>query len=286
MWNSYVDKDVIDEVKQVTQRHADWFYVTSPGRDTRMRNEELLTVLAYLEYRQTTDDESGNNVPTFMDVFRREATIGVRIKQKSDVTNLLNQATVDPKIRDQLRKCVRRADGFIKRIRTILIDEDVVDPHKYAEQELTSLFNVQGKRHYARRFQDFYSLWYVTQFLTPELVNEKRFELKAALREIIGYMKNVEKEGDLADVIDEFHRVVCEFYDKYSVDPRTIRLADEEKAALIKQQNNQCSICDGPLFIHDEIEIDHSKPLAKGGKDRFLNLKVAHKHCNRKKGAK
>lgn len=286
MWNSYVDKEVIDDLKKLTERHNAWFYVTSPSRDVRMRNEELLTVIAYLEYRHTTTSKGRAVLPEFMDVFRRESTIGVRIKQKNDVTNVLHQVTIDPKVQEQFRKCVRRVDGFIKRLRTILVDRDVDDADKFAESELTSLFNIQSKRHYARRFQDIYSLWYLSQFLTQELVNERRSELKAQLRDLIAYMKTPDKAGDPDSVIDEFYARTSDFYRKYAIDQRKIRLTDDEKAELIRKQGNRCPVCGNTLFVHDETEIDHSNPLARGGKDRFLNLQIAHKHCNRKKGVK
>ncbi|MFC1759135.1 zinc-ribbon domain-containing protein [Planctomycetota bacterium] len=284
MWNSYVDKDIIDEIKQLTERHAAWFYVTSPQSNVRMRNEELITILAFLEYRKATQAGASHNVPEFMDVFRRESTIGVRIRQKSEVTNLLNQATIDTSVREQFAKCLRRTDAFIRRLRTILIDKEVVDASEYLNAELTSIFDVQKKRHYTRRFQDFYSLWYITEFLTQELVNERRLGLKPEVAEIIAYMKKAEKTTDVENVIDEFHEIIADFRDRHKVAQRRVKLDEEEKAELIRKQNNKCPLCDGPLFIHDELEVDHANSLAKGGKDRFLNLQITHKQCNRRKG--
>jgi 5-methylcytosine-specific restriction endonuclease McrA len=80
--------------------------------------------------------------------------------------------------------------------------------------------------------------------------------------------------------------VVKAFRDKFIVDNRQITLSVLEKQKLISLQSNICPICKGPLFIQDEIEIDHINPLAVGGKDRFLNLQATHKICNRKKGVK
>ena len=41
-----------------------------------------------------------------------------------------------------------------------------------------------------------------------------------------------------------------------------------------------------PIFLGDEIEVDHIEALAIGGKDKIENLGIAHKVENREKGVK
>jgi len=284
MWNSYVDKEIIDDLRALTDRYQSWFYLTKTNKNVRMRNEELITILAYLEYRHSTSKKIKAEASEFVDVFRRESNIGVRIKQKSDVTNLLNQATVDSTVKDGFRKSIRLTDSLIRKLRTILIDKEVDNETEFLEAELTSLFNVDKKRNYARRFQDYYAIWYLTNSFNQEMVNINRLSIKKGLQNLLSFMKSAEKETDVSTVIDEFNSIVAEFKNKYSIDERKIKLTDDEKAAIIKRQGGTCPICCGPLFTNDEVEVDHMMPIAKGGKDRFLNLQVAHKYCNRKKG--
>ena len=52
MWNAYVDKDIIIEVKQIASEFSGKVF---RQKDSRMKNEELITSLAYLDYRMSKD---------------------------------------------------------------------------------------------------------------------------------------------------------------------------------------------------------------------------------------
>ena len=55
---------------------------------------------------------------------------------------------------------------------------------------------------------------------------------------------------------------------------------------LIQSQKNESSISGAPIFLGDDIEVDHEFPISKGGKDEIENLKIVHKDENREKGSK
>lgn len=45
-----------------------------------------------------------------------------------------------------------------------------------------------------------------------------------------------------------------------------------------------CPICGRRIYKNDELSIDHTIPLSKGGEDKIKNMKAAHLSCNLKKG--
>lgn len=45
-----------------------------------------------------------------------------------------------------------------------------------------------------------------------------------------------------------------------------------------------CPICGKRIHKNDELSIDHTIPLSKGGEDRMKNMKATHLSCNLKKG--
>lgn len=279
MWNSYVDMEVISSIKENTKKHADWFY--SRINNSRMENEELYTLLAYLEYKKL---ESGKKVTSdYLDIYQRGERINSRVKDKSDVTKVLNVASTDEDMRVQFLKCIKGVESFVRKVRIVLIDRDLLEEEtKFLLLELESIFNPVRPAP-RRTFHNFYILWFVLGAINLEMVRVNRLVIKDDLRDIYAYITNVPL-GD-GKGLEGFHHIVSEFWSKYAVPVRSISLSESEKRELIKKQGNICPLCGGPLFAGDDVEVDHIKPIAVGGRDAFLNLQLTHRDCNRKKGA-
>jgi 5-methylcytosine-specific restriction endonuclease McrA len=47
----------------------------------------------------------------------------------------------------------------------------------------------------------------------------------------------------------------------------------------------QCHVCKQGYLPSDPWEVDHDRPLAKGGTNLVSNLRIAHRSCNRDKAA-
>lgn len=45
----------------------------------------------------------------------------------------------------------------------------------------------------------------------------------------------------------------------------------------------RCHVCGLGYLPNDPWEIDHDKPLSKGGTNHISNLRLAHETCNREK---
>ena len=129
-------------------------------------------------------------------------------------------------------------------------------------------------------------MWYLIHFINEKRIISDRSEIKKDLTLIFESIKNVKSKEENPFQIDQFHELILNHKRKYQKDNRKISLSKDEKIELLKKQNNICPHCGHKLFINDEIHIDHIKPLAKGGKDRFLNLQAMHKLCNLEEGSK
>ena len=55
------------------------------------------------------------------------------------------------------------------------------------------------------------------------------------------------------------------------------------KKALFIKQAGICHCCMKPIPSADEGEVDHIKPLSKGGEHHPSNFMLAHKQCNKEK---
>ena len=119
------------------------------------------------------------------------------------------------------------------------------------------------------------------------MVKFHRIEMKNDILEIFKFIKTIPEEfqdGTLG--YDHYMKMVSDFHDKYKKDARKIKLTEDEKRTLIKEQRNKSSLSSAPIFLGDDIEVDHIQPLAVGGKDEKDNLGIAHKEENRQKGSK
>jgi RNA-directed DNA polymerase len=56
-------------------------------------------------------------------------------------------------------------------------------------------------------------------------------------------------------------------------------------ATLLKRQKGKCSQCDNYFKDGDSLEVDHVVPKSKGGKDKYDNWQLLHRHCHDTKTA-
>jgi len=222
-----------------------------------------------------------------VDIFRSPGGIGVRVKQKSGVTRMMDLATItsSAKEKEEIADAVKKTESFIRKVRTILIDKDAEDENAYLDKRLTDLFDVTKKvRWYVRRIHDFLALWYLLYDLTAEVSLRRRDEIRNDLNSLLRSMKK-ESKGDETE-IEPFITAVNAFRAKYSVATRKLRLSREQKDDLIKKQHNKCPLCDTPIYNIDDVEGDHVIAIAVQGPDEHENIQIVHKFCNRQKGVR
>jgi uncharacterized protein with ParB-like and HNH nuclease domain len=284
MWNSYVDKQVISTIKDNVKTHSSWFYLKISETDTRMENEELYAALSYLEYKKDSEELEDITSCRFLSIYQKENKIYLRVKEKPDITMILNSVTTTESDKKKFLASIKNVESFIKKLKLVLLDKDISNEKmdEYLKTELNSLFS-PSKRGTRRTIQGFYSLWIILYDIKMEMVRNHRHEMKKEISDIYIGMRNSDEN---TDVVMFFRTKVDQFKEKYKTENRRIKLSDDEKNNLILKQGNICPVCKGKLYIGDEIEVDHCNPLALGGRDSFLNLKVVHKSCNREKQAK
>ena len=118
------------------------------------------------------------------------------------------------------------------------------------------------------------------------MVKHHRLSMKEELHQAFGYFKNIpeiDHEDNLGS--QKFEQYLNSFKAKYSKSQRKTKLSEEEKLKFIEEQGNKSSLSEAPIFLGDDIEVDHIEPLAIGGSDEKDNLGIAHQDENRSKGA-
>jgi hypothetical protein len=281
MWNSWVEREIITAIRQNVEKRKGWFYsklIKGRNDRDRMENEELYTSLAYLEFHCM----KMKNYDKYLYIYNRNDVISIRMASSHDITKLLQNVSEDEAVKDKFLTAIKGVESFINKIKLVLLDKDVEQNQleDFFKSELNSLFKAQRTiRAFRRTKQDFYILWYLLAQLNYQMVKFHRLEIKKDLQDIFYALRNnFSKESFLSQVQD--------FHTKYSVEKRQTKLSETEKLEMLKEQGNICPISGAPIFIGDEIEVDHTMPLAIGGADSIENFQIVHKDSNRSKGAK
>jgi hypothetical protein len=287
MWNSWVDRDIIETIRKNLDKHREWFYiklVKSRNDRDRMENEELYTSLAYLEYQRLKSKDTDK----YLKFYNKNDGINVRMSSSHEITKLLQfEGKEGKKVKTNFFTGIKNVESFVKKVKLVLLDrnveggKEIVD--KFLGEELNVLFKAQRQvRSFRRTKQDFYILWFLLSPLNLEMVKFHRLNIKQELQNIFYDLRNTSEDFTK----DLFLSKAQIFHEKYAMKPRQTKLSESEKLEKLRGQDNLCAISGALLFIGDDIEVDHNTPLSVGGVDSLENLQITHRDSNRKKGSK
>lgn len=277
MWNSYIDKEIITQIRTNVKKNEEWMYFRK--NNSRMMNEEMYTILSYLSYKNNYENIKEENI---FDIYQKGKRINFRIQNKKDITKILEISSKYDDKKKNFIESIKNVGRFIRKLRLILITENVEDTNinEYLNKELSLIF--KDKANSTRRsLQDFYALWYIVQPLNMKMIRKNRHKIKEELKIIFTFMKEIPE-----DSLNDFMQRVNRFEEKYKLESRKLRLSHKEIEEILLKQNNICPICGEKLYIGDITNNDHIVALAIGGKDTIDNIQVTHESCNYEKGCK
>lgn len=142
MWNAYIDKGIILRIKKIASTYENKIF---RSKDTRMKVEELITSLAYLDYRMK---EEGIEFTHVLDIYKRYNRFCARIMSKENVTRILTEISNNNP--QKFLESVDSVETFISKI-YLLINNDINNLGKlFAHSKKGTLFKTD---------QNFYFLW-------------------------------------------------------------------------------------------------------------------------------
>ena len=87
MWNSYIDRRIADRAKEIVSCNPGAFFLK---KNNRMKNEELVTILAYSAYRSWRENRE---ICDCFAIYVREGKAHVRVKDRNNVTKVIDAAS-------------------------------------------------------------------------------------------------------------------------------------------------------------------------------------------------
>ncbi|WP_105168686.1 DUF262 domain-containing protein [Pseudoalteromonas sp. T1lg23B] len=153
MWNSFMDRDVIRYIKEITNDNIEWFYIKQRNGNNssdRMLNEELITLLGYNLYNSKYRPDY-----TSLGFYLRDSKVNCRITEKKDVSALLEKILTDIELKNRFLESI----GDIEKIISIL--KSKLSPGNL-KNSLNEVFYKEGGKRY---LVDFYLLFQIMQRL-------------------------------------------------------------------------------------------------------------------------
>ncbi len=204
MWNSWADKDVIDQIKSLTNENRAWFYIRNAEKSKlrdRMNNEELYTVLTFFDYRKNNYD---SEFDSYLDIYQKTDRINARIKKKKDITGLFLQVSENEEEKEKFIASIQSVHKFLKKVKLLLGSGGETELKEKLDKLLSS---GTSRKYFVRTLQDIYVLWRVVDEL--DITTENRQEVLEKMEELFTYMKNIPSEFIIGDKgYDEFSRKV------------------------------------------------------------------------------
>jgi hypothetical protein len=197
MWNSYINKNIIEKVKQILKENEEWFYFRK--NNSRMENENIYTALIYLQF-ELNNAIKLDSPP--LEYYKAGDKINFRIRSKTEITKTLELSNNKEQI---LKACDDLITIFIPKVRS-LVEDDNIRNIDILNKNLESIFNVSFGR---RTQQSFYALWHFLSNISLYSIQSKKHEIRVDLKELFSSMNMIESKED-------FEKKIKSLWTKYN----------------------------------------------------------------------
>lgn len=191
MWNAYVTKEYVDRIKSYAKEYAGRLFKPV---DTRMKNEELITILAYLAYIERKDQIKPED---YLNIFVRNQRINARISTKGNITTSLGEisSTKDSVFSDALED----VKEFIHKLQ-VLCGESF--------QDFNKMLGYTRKNAQSRTNQNFYLLWIAVAHIDYErIVAEKEVIFEKIRKLFVQSQDIVDENFDVTDFVTNLSNI-------------------------------------------------------------------------------
>ncbi len=185
MWNAYVTKEYVETIKAYAKLYAGKLFKPV---DPRMKNEELITMLAYLAYIERKD---GIKPGDYLNIFVRNQRINARFSTKGTITNKLGEISSnnDPVFGDALKD----VSSFIEKLK-LLCGEDF--------ENFNKMLGHTRKNTQSRTNQNFYLLWIAIAHIELSRVQNETEQIFNCVRDLFLISQDINDENyDTTDYV-------------------------------------------------------------------------------------
>ena len=190
MWNAYLDKRIILKVKEIASNYHTKVF---RARDQRMKIEELITSLAYIDYKLSLQTD----LNSVLNIYTRDERLCARLTSKSQMTKQLNEISQNSP--EKFLDSLDHVETFANKI-LLLTDGN--------KDKMKSLVNHSRKGTAFKTDQNFYYLWLILKNIDISIIEKDKntiFEIiRLKFQDIQSFKEKVDVQtlNNLFDSID------------------------------------------------------------------------------------
>lgn len=172
MWNAYVDKGIVLRVKEIAKKYQGSVF---RNKDNRMKLEELIISLAYLDYRLS----NGFGFSQTVNVYKRNDRISARIMSKDQVTKTLGDVSNSDV--DGFMHSVENVDAFAQKIVAIVSGDTT---------KIRDLVSHLRKGTNYKADQNYYFLWALLNNISLDFIEDNQERLYKEIQKVFAIIQN------------------------------------------------------------------------------------------------
>lgn len=235
MWNSYIDRDIIETIKQTKTNNESWFYLRK--KSARMENENLYSVLSFFEYQQKAENNHKAAIDA-IDIYKTLSKINFRLRSKSALSKVLE----NQQEKNNFINAINSLEfGFLPKLRMLLSADNSLGESSLVKN-LDDLMLVENGK---RTQQAFYALWY---FLNPISISAISLEKTNIKKDIKLLFKTMSTDIEISD----FNSMVVNMVNKYKQDDHSPLIAKLSDLVNLTTVNDSTIIDRQYLFINSD----------------------------------
>ncbi len=201
MWNSYDVVETLNKIKKIAK------YDLFKQDGNAMKEEELVTILAYMDYKKV-------NLYNFKDFFKihidarnkgkrsQRSEIKIAITYKGAITNFLESLIPGSETEKKFLTSLDKVQQFVNKLELLRVDN---------RNCLIEIFNPYLIKARKVNMKDFYIMWLILADLDTHIIKTYRDDILNEIKNIFNLMKNVPENINVEFFIDNIRL----FVDKY-----------------------------------------------------------------------
>lgn len=191
MWNAFISRQFVEKIKLYADQYAGKLFKPV---DTRMKNEELITMLAYLSYIKRKDSIKPGD---YLNIFVRNQRLNARINRKGNITNRLTEISSnnDPVFDD----AIQDVKDFIDKLQYLCGDEF---------KNFNKMICHTRKNTQSRTNQNFYLLWIALEHISIDRIKLEKDNIFKNIQNLFSKSQEIDEENfDVEDHIKKLSTI-------------------------------------------------------------------------------